>query len=136
MNKSIRKLLTGVLVCTSLVAVGATAYATTGSFYFNLTRNEVSSSSIQYKDDGEQIAYITVTNSDLSSVPNDTMHLRVRTEYGELATSAVEVKGTTGRYYPRYTLKEGIAGAGYKLYGQYDYASPYQKGMAEGRWTP
>lgn len=135
MKKSIRKLLTGVLVCTSLVTVGATAYATTGSFYFQLARNEVSSSSVQSKDDNEQTAYITVTNSDLSNVPNDTMHLRVRTDVGQLATNAVEVK-YTGSYTTSYSLLQGKAGYGYKLYGQYDYASPYQSGMVQGRWTP
>lgn len=135
MKKSIRKLLTGVLVCTSLVTVGATAYATTGNFYFQLGRNQVSSSSTQYKDDSEQRAYITVTNSDLSNVPNDTMHLRVRTDVGQLATNSVEAK-YTGSYNASYSFLQGIKGAGYKLYGQYDSESPYQQGMVQGRWTP
>ncbi|GEM_PF-2871595 len=135
MNKSIRKLLTGVLVCTSLVAVGATAYATTGNFYFKLARNEVGSSSIQYKDDDEQMAYITVTSSDISNVPNDIMHLRVRTEYGQMATNEVLVKEVKP-YYPTYDVRRGIEGDGYKLHGQYDYQSPYQQGIVQGRWTP
>lgn len=135
MKKSIRKLLTGALVCTSLVTVGATAYATTGNFYFQLGRNQVSSSSTQYKDDSEQTAYITVTSSDLSNVPNDTMHLRVRTDVGQLATNSVEAK-YTGSYTTSYTFLRGQAGSGYKLYGQYDSESPYQQGMVQGRWTP
>lgn len=134
MNKSIRKLLTGVLVCTSLATVGATAYATTGEFYFYIVKGDRGISDVEIKDDNEQTAYITVIESDTGYGPNDYMHLRVRTQGGQFATAPVAT--TRGSYTTPYSVQEGIAGRGYKLYGQYDDASAYDRGLSAGYWTP
>jgi len=134
MNKSIRKLLTGVLVCTSLATVGATAYATTGEYYFFLYKGEKGISDVEMKDDNEQKAYITAAYTGLGADPNDDMYMRVRTEGGLYATDVVRT--VIGSYTTPYSVRAGVEGRGYKLYAEYNDASELAAGMAQGRWTP
>lgn len=134
MNKSIRKLVTGVLLCTSLVTVGITAYATTGDFYFNLSKGVKGVSAVEIKDDDEQTAYINVTSSNLGNSSNDDMYLRVRTQGGQQATGLV--RAIKGPYTTSYSVLDGVAGRGYKLYAEYNDESKHGAGMCQGRWTP
>lgn len=134
MNKSIRKLLTGVLVCTSLATVGATAYATTGQFYFSIIKGQRGISDVEIKDDNEQLAYITVNGGDVGDSANDYMHMRVRTQGGQFATASVAT--TIGTYTTPYSVQAGKQGFGYKLYGQLDDMSNDAVGSSFGLWTP
>ncbi|MCI8513589.1 MAG: hypothetical protein HFI93_03015 [Lachnospiraceae bacterium] len=142
-----RSILIGIIL---LLALPMVASAETRSYYFTFSWvNQKESSGIAVKDDNEQYAYMTGVEVFSHGETAQYAGFRVRESTGAAATgyhvfTVLTNQGFTykyadfiGRHKFAYTVRTGVAGRNYELYGQYDDESQDTTPMQTiGKWTP
>ena len=124
-----------------MLSIGATVYATTGTYHFDILPNAIDETNFETKDDNEQKAYITITDVELRGCCEAhewIFWFRVRNTDNEPVTNAASWdfwnKNWTGETrtlaYTSYQPKNTAL----KLRGQLDEISSTMS--IEGRRTP
>lgn len=117
-----------------------TAFATTGQYFYRLTRGGPSKyTNLVTKDDGDPIAYVTATSNSDWNEGEEGYYVRVRDKNDNPMTSLDQLGGpiyNAGSYTLSYDLRTGRANAQYRLWASYNDDQPYSSCYAIGRWTP
>ncbi len=129
----ISKKLFGVLVGTTILIAGITAFANTGSYYFELYPGASQYSSSVKKTNTYQAASANIYDSS-NLRAGDQMYFRVRRTSDDKAMTETRLRDQGGFFTLDYT-STGVNGTYYRLKGQQG-STPSPSFIVIGDWTP